>query len=109
MNEPSEFVRESQAETYELRRQINELLEDGMERKAIAVRLGISRQLVDYQLKFSRPKGASYLRKLEGELANSLTREKFLRHGLKISQQMYRQLWWETKGRLPAPMVKHLR
>lgn len=100
---------ESYEATHELRRQIYELQADGLERKAIAMRLGISRQAVDYQLKFSRPNGSSRLRELERDLANALTREAFLRALLKLWMQMYRRLWWETKGKMVAPSVKSLR
>jgi predicted transcriptional regulator len=82
---------------------------DGLERKTIASRLGISRQAVDYHLKFNRPNRVSAMQQMEGQLANALTREMFLRESLRFQEQMYRRLWWETKSSLTAPIIKHLR
>jgi transposase len=105
----SEQVREVYAESLELRRRIYEMIDDGSPRKEIASRLCVSQKSVDYHLKFNRPDGCSNRRKLQGALANALTREAFLREALKRSDQMYRRLWWETKSTLPSPVVKRSR
>lgn len=67
------------AEQKALRIQARKMLADGVAIRDVAYRLNMSMYLVEHLMRC--------------DLANALTREKFLRESLRLSRLMYRRLW----------------
>ena len=107
MQEETAIVRTQSAKSLEKRRQIFDAIRyEGLTRKQIVRKLGVSRQTVDYHLKFRNPdswEDWSELTQLQNDFADALTREKF---HLDLIGRLSRRLLWKGELRLPSPVVR---
>lgn len=87
----------------ELRRKIHELMYvHDLSPKEISARLGVSTQTIYYCLRQEKKENIE-MKKIESDLADALTREKFYKD---LIERLSRRLLWKTELRLPIPVIK---
>lgn len=87
----------------ELRRKIHELMYvHDLSIKEISARLGVSTQTIYYCLRQEKKENID-IKKIESDLADALTREKFYKD---LIERLSRRLLWKTELRLPMPLIK---